>query len=238
MIVLTLFVLAFYYEDFKEDLGITGKSLETGEQAILLRVIDGDTIETSLGKVRLLGINTPEKNMPHAESAKNFLKNLENKTLNLVADFEDRDKYARLLRYVFYGDRLINQEIIEKGFANTYYVDNLEYEQEFLDAERKARNLGVGIWEKSSEECAVENCILLQELNSKKEYFILKNLCDFSCGLEGWFVKDSGRNVFYLESLDSQEVRNYNSNKEVWNEEGDKFFIFDKSGKLVLFSEY
>jgi endonuclease YncB( thermonuclease family) len=45
----------------------------------------------------MLGINTPEKNMPHAEDAKNFLKRFENKTITLIQDAEDLDKYKRKL---------------------------------------------------------------------------------------------------------------------------------------------
>jgi len=214
------------------------------EPATLLRVIDGDTIVVSgdtIGNnthIRMLGINTPEKKMPFSNDAKNFLQQFENKTIFLLRDKEDIDKYDRKLRYVFFEDRLLNKEILENGFANAYMLEDLRYAEEFKLAEKTARLNERGIWTKSSDVCA--SCIVLRELNATEELFILENDCEFDCILEGWFVKDAGRNTFYLSALKSGEEEKVFSknNQSIWNNAGDQFFMFDKSGLLVEYYEY
>jgi len=213
------------------------------EPAVLLRVVDGDTIHalTNSGEditIRLLGINTPEKKMPFCNEAANFLKQFENQTIFLLRDKEDIDKYDRKLRYIFYEDRFLNKEIIESGFANAYMLEDLKYEQDFKLAEKTARLNEIGIWTKSSDVCAY--CINLKELDPLEEFFILKNDCQFDCALDGWFVKDAGRNVFYLSAIGTGEEEKVFSknNKSIWNDAGDSFFMFDKGGLLVEYYEY
>jgi micrococcal nuclease len=242
LLILTLLsILSVYYPEFQD---FTGKAVQVEqyekEQALLTRVVDGDTIHALIdGKdqtIRLLGINTPEKNMPYADSAKNFLKKFENKSIYLLRDKENLDKYNRSLRYIFYESRFLNLEILEQGFANAYYTEELTYKNQLLRAESQARELEAGIWEKSQEPCA--KCITLVSLEPEKETFILKNSCSFNCELGGWFVKDAGRNTFYLNPIKEQQEQTITSEKDVWNNYGDNFFLFDNNGKLVLFYSY
>jgi len=227
---------------------LTGQTIKQEEYqkepATLERVIDGDTIVVSgesVGNnthIRMLGINTPEKKMPFSGEAASFLKQFENKTIFLLRDKEDIDKYDRKLRYVFYEDRLLNEEILESGFANAYMFEDLKYEQDFKLAEKNARLNERGIWTKSSDVCAP--CILLKELNATEEFFILENECSFDCTLWGWFVKDAGRNTFYLSAIGAGEQEKVFSknNKSIWNNAGDQFFMFDKAGLLVEYYDY
>lgn len=233
-IIAFLFLLSYFYPK------IIGHLIEfEREEAVLSRVIDGDTVEIlhdeKNEKVRLLGINSPEKNMPFFNNALSYLKQFENQTIMLEADKEDTDKYGRKLRYIFYKDIFINKEILKEGLANAYMHSGLRYETELLNAEEQAKKSGKGIWGKSYEVCA--RCVTLNELNYKEEYFILANSCSFTCVLKDWFVKDSGKNTFYLQPIKpNQEIR-INSTKEVWNEH-DKFFLFDSKGLLVIYYEY
>ena len=246
LIISLLGMFAVYYDDIKNATGLTGSTVENyylKEQAVLLRVVDGDTIEAQVEgydetwKIRMLGINTPEKNMPFSDESKAFIKQFEGKNIILERDKEDTDKYNRKLRYVFYDNRFLDKEILENGFANSYYTAGLRYENELLEAEKTARQNEIGIWTKSNERCS--GCILLKKLDAIEEYFILKNDCTFLCSLDGWFVKDAGRNTFYLTSLLPGEEKTYNSNnKEIWNNDGDRLFMFDKNGLLALFYEY
>ena len=176
--------------------------------------------------------------MPFSENAASFLKKFENKTILLERDFEDKDKYYRKLRYVFYENRFLNLEIVENGFANAYYYHGLIYENQFINAEKQARTLEQGIWKKSNNICA--SCIILKELNSEAEFFTIENICSFECNLAGWFVKDAGRNTFELSNLAPKTKSQHNSSKgkEVWNNEGDKFFMFDEKGYLVIYYVY
>jgi len=118
------------------------------EEYLVSKVIDGDTIELENGKaVRLLGIDTPEKNELFYEEAKNTLKQLvDGKRIVLVRDLENKDKYGRLLRYVFVGKIFVNVEIVKKGYSISKAVPTMKYFSEFNKAEKKAREEGLGIW--------------------------------------------------------------------------------------------
>jgi len=241
LVIFLLSLLAIFYPSLNPSTGNAVAMPYEKEDAVLLRVIDGDTIEAQAGaetlKIRLLGINTPEKNMPYANEAKNFLMQFENQTIQILRDWEDEDKYYRKLRYVFYDNRFLNLEILENGFANSYYESGLFYETQILRAEQQARNFEAGIWKHSNDVCS--SCVSLKQLEPEEEFFVIGNDCNFDCSLEDWFVKDAGRNTFKLVSLPANNNQTYSSgNKEVWNNNGDKFFIFDKSGILVLYYEY
>lgn len=240
LVILILSVIAVFYP---QSTGQAIKQEYARETAILERVIDGDTlvyrIDNQSYNCRLLGINTPEKNMPFSGESKTFLQGFENQTVQLLRDKEDTDKYNRKLRYIFSakGERFLNLEILENGFANSYYTEGLSYESQLLRAETQAKVAGIGIWTKSQDSCS--SCIVLRELNSTGEYFTILNQCNYSCLLDGWFVKDAGRNTFYLSNLSPQESKTYSSNgKEVWNNDGDRLFIFDEKGLLVFFYQY
>jgi len=241
LIILVLALISIYYPILKNT-GNTINSYYEKEQATLVRVVDGDTIHALVNgedvTIRLLGINTPEKKMPHTDDAANFLRQFVNQTIILERDKEDTDKYNRKLRYAYYNDENLDLEILKNGFANAYYYSGLIYEKEILEAENYARENQLGIWEKSKEECAKQNCINLKQLDEQEEFFILINKCSFSCDMSGWFVKDAGRNTFYLSSMNSNEEKTYNSKKEVWNNDHDNLFIFDEQGFLVFYYEY
>ncbi len=237
LVILLLSIFSIVYPHLT---GQVSKQIEYPlESATLLRVLDGDTIEIDSGPhVRLLGINTPEKKMPFSNESANFLKQFVGKKITLERDKEDTDKYKRKLRYIYYENRFLNLEILEQGLANSYYTVGLKYEKEVLNAEKQAKDLEIGIWTKSSEICS--DCIKLKELNAKEEYFIIFNQCNYNCVLDKWFVKDAGRNTFYLSNLSSGQEKTYESpdNKEIWNNEGDRFFLFDNKGFLATFYSY
>ena len=228
-------LLSFYYPK------LTGKAVEKTEDykpepAFAIKIIDGDTIESDIGKIRLLGINTPEKGKPYSKEALNFLKQIENKSLIVLRDKEDLDKYGRKLRYIFYGNQFINAEILQKGLATSFMLNGLQYKEKLKKAEDYARANGIELWEKSADICV--NCIKLSELNSKEEFFVLRNECDFDCELSGWVVKDDANHFFKINSLNSGESESYKSEASIWNDNEDRFFLRDSKGKLVLFYEY
>jgi len=109
-----------------------GKDVSKNEFGIVTRVVDGDTIHVNIsGKdeiVRMLGINTPEKKKPYYQEAKNFLVDMvENKSVELLIDKEDVDRYERKLRYVFYEDMFVNVEIVQAGLKNLLELMVLGY---------------------------------------------------------------------------------------------------------------
>lgn len=135
--------------------------------AKVVKVIDGDTINVELsGKaetIRLIGIDAPEQNDPRrpvqcfANEAANKAKELlSGKTILLEADATqgDRDKYQRLLRYIFLAQTNINKLLISEGYAHEYtYNLPYRYQSEFKQAENEAREAERGLW-------ADEACVL------------------------------------------------------------------------------
>jgi len=122
---------------------------------IIVKVIDGDTIELkNKMRIRLIGINTPEKDMYFYEEAKEFMKILvQNKQVKLERDVTNKDIYGRYLRYVYLPDLFVNLEMIRCGFANVYtYPPDVKYTYKFLEAERAARENEAGLWQKSPTE--------------------------------------------------------------------------------------
>jgi endonuclease YncB( thermonuclease family) len=128
------------------------------EKGTVTWIVDGDTIIVKLynksEKVRLLGIDTPEfhkkggKNDYYAYEA--FLytkKQLKGKTVCLVKDPPNsRDKYGRLLRYVYVNGKLFNAELVREGYAEIYHKGDHSKKILFSRLEDEARRAGRGIW--------------------------------------------------------------------------------------------
>lgn len=125
------------------------------------RVVDGDTIVVAIDgvdtKVRLLGINTPETVDPRKtvecfgkQASQKTKSLLEGRNVRLVADSSqgDKDKYGRLLRYVWRDDGIfVNKELIQEGYAYEYtYHTPYLYQQEFKTAQREAEQNKLGLW--------------------------------------------------------------------------------------------
>lgn len=123
------------------------------------RIIDGDTVVLSNDvHVRLIGIDSPEKNNCFASEATKLTENLIlNKTITLKTDIDDLDQYGRTLGYVYTSDgTLINQKLLELG-AGEYFYDNqnIKYQKEFITAATTAHNQSLGMW-KSCGPCDVK----------------------------------------------------------------------------------
>lgn len=123
---------------------------------ICYRVIDGDTFVTSENEhVRLIGINTPERGQPYAKEATEQLKKyILGAVIELEKDKGNKDKYERLLRYVWKdvnGDNvtdLVNELIVRDGYALAKaYPPNTKYQDRFEAAELEAKLNKRGIWQ-------------------------------------------------------------------------------------------
>ncbi len=120
------------------------------------RVVDGDTILLANGeRVRYIGINTPETKHPHkpverfGKEAYEYNKGLvENKWVRLELDIEKRDKYGRLLAYVYQEDIFVNAKLVEEGYAQIYtFPPNIKHQELFIKLQREARESDRGLWE-------------------------------------------------------------------------------------------
>ena len=123
-------------------------------QALVVRVIDGDTVEIEGGeRVRYLGIDTPETWPPsgveyYGEEATGKNRELvEGEVVGLEGDVQPRDEYGRWLRYVWLDDVMVNAELVRLGYAYAYTLPpNTRYRELFLRLEREAREQKLGLW--------------------------------------------------------------------------------------------
>lgn len=147
---------------FQGGVSVQAENRGEGAWSLVTTVVDGDTLKAEVDgqmeTIRLIGIDTPEVVDPRrpvqcfgweaSQKAKDILLN---QRVRLVADVtqSERDKYGRLLRYVFLEDGTsFNQLMIEEGYAHEYTYDSnpYQYQSDFLTAERLAREGKRGLW--------------------------------------------------------------------------------------------
>jgi micrococcal nuclease len=146
IILILLFGLAYFYPYLNGEKEIFPVKYEK-EKCFVDRIIDGDTLVCNNETIRLLGIDTPEKGEKYFQEAKDYLSFVDKKEIEILRDWDDLGKYKRKLRYVFYGDRLINVEIVEQGLAIAFMTENLIYEDKIFSAEEIAKKNCLGLWE-------------------------------------------------------------------------------------------
>lgn len=126
-------------------------------QALVARVIDGDSIRLADGReVRYLGVDAPEtygvmgQPDPWAEAAKVAnIRLVEGKRVRLEAEAgeADTDVYGRLLRHVFVGRTWVNGRLVEEGLAHVSRSGpTTQRQQKLLHLQEKARARGKGVW--------------------------------------------------------------------------------------------
>lgn len=129
---------------------IPGQPPEGGEVARVTQIIDGDTIEVEMNgvgyRVRYVGVNTPERDEACYQDAKNANAALvQGKTVTMVRDESNTDRYGRLLRYIYVGDRFVNAELVVQGYAEVVvYEPDRRYADTFRQYEQEAANAGRG----------------------------------------------------------------------------------------------
>lgn len=119
---------------------------------------DGDTIDVRLGgrreRVRYIGLNAPEVGHrgvggePGGRAAAWMnARLLGDGRVRLELDAETRDAYGRLLAYVWVGNRMVNAELLHRGYARALRIPpNVRYAALFASLERQARQAGRGLW--------------------------------------------------------------------------------------------
>ncbi len=148
-------------------LAFLSSSLHAQELSIVIKIVDGDTLWVHYGgqreKVGLIGIDTPEskvntKAKRDAEKTGHDIKIITSMgkratkyvsslvkpghKVTIEFDVEQRDRYDRLLGYVYLSNgKMLNEEIVKAGYANVKYQDR------FLKAYQEARERKRGLWE-------------------------------------------------------------------------------------------
>jgi micrococcal nuclease len=272
LVVIMLFVFGFSsgltgvfdFMSDRTDVSIDGVSFNflDSEKAVVTEVTDGDTVVLESGdKVRLLGINSPEKGQPcSAEATAKLTELVLDKEVTLIAGSEDVDIYGRLLRYIVVDeDVFVNAEMVKFGFAHVYAYGEVGKYISVLDAaQADAMEEYSCMWSLSE----YTGCIAVAQFeydasgddndNLNEEYVILENSCS-EIDMNGWTLKDESASNMYTFSdfiLDENvaiysgvgedtETDIYWGRKQaVWNNDGDRLFLRDTEGNLVLSESY
>lgn len=151
-------IITYFYREPVQQLVTSAPQVAASDYTVT-EVSDGDTIKVKMGDkietIRFIGMDTPETKDPRkavqcfGQQASDYTKNLLlGKQVRLESDpnDSDRDKYKRLLRYVYLGDTLVNQELIKQGYAFTYVVFPFTKMEEFKASEQEARSNSRGLW--------------------------------------------------------------------------------------------
>jgi len=130
--------------------------------ATVKSVVDGDTIEIAIGgkteRVRLIGVDTPETKHPtkgvecFGPEASAYTEQLLPKgtALRVERDVEARDKYGRLLLYVYIADSnvFVNLDLVINGYARPMVFEpNTAHKADFAQAATQAELRNVGLWQ-------------------------------------------------------------------------------------------
>ena len=230
-------------------------------EALVARVIDGDTIELSTGEhVRLLGIDTPERGQYVFRESTEWLREaIENKYVTLERDVTEMDKYDRLLRHVYYGSRHINLELVRLGYARSLTIlPDEKFSGEILAAEAEARDKGLGLWKYAGIKDVFCIGIYSFHYNAKgddnenlnDEYVTFRNSCTYPVELTGWSIKDNSTNTyqfvnFVLQNksfvtlhtgpgLDNETDVYWGKGRAAWNNNRDALKMWDAESGLIL----
>lgn len=160
----------------------------------VLRVVDGDTIEIELygksEKVRLVGVDTPETVHPHKKmqyygvEASNYAKKmLTGREVELEFESNPRDKYDRLLAYVWIDGVNFDLELIRLGYARAYLRYPFRYSKQFEKVGNEAEKNKVGLWAdkelaKIYQEAEKEEKEARDEEIKKEDLIVMEDLMD------------------------------------------------------------
>ena len=136
-------------------------SVPRASEALVVRVVDGDTIKVELGggrreTVRYIGVDTPESVKPgtpvqcfaHAASTANE-RLVAGERVRLTIDVEPRDRYGRLLAYVRRARDgvFVNEALVRGGYARTLTIPpNDRFADRFATLQKAAQKAGRGLW--------------------------------------------------------------------------------------------
>lgn len=245
-------------------LGMQMTGMFVAEGIVLVeRVIDGDTIVIEGGeRVRLLGIDTPEKGQKYSLEATRFLENkVLNKYVKLESDVEDKDKYDRLLRWIFVGDDFVNLDLVKEGHAKTLFYADVKYRTILSEAEIGAMARGLGVWNPGNNPdmfCLGINWFQSNapgddRTNLNEEYVRFRNGCTETIDINGWKLQDgSGKEYVFSSVIGPKSMLTLHTGKgennstdaywglgnAIWNNNGDNLTVWNTKGEQILSYQY
>jgi len=161
-VIVALAGILFAYGQQHGWFGGAAQTLERSQPGLysVSHFVDGDTIAVTMSgkeeKVRFIGVDTPETHKPntpvqcYGPAAAAFTKNtIGQHPVRLVSDSlsTDRDRYGRLLRYVYLPDGTnLDQKLIAEGYGFYYPYFPFTKSSEFAAAEQSAMAAHKGLW--------------------------------------------------------------------------------------------
>jgi len=242
-----------------------GRSDVESTAVILSEVTDGDTVRLIISgsheAVRLIGVNTPEHDECHGTAAKEALELLL-ATGNLRVErgeTDERDRFGRLLAYLYAGNTLVNLTMIEggHGLATTSGHD---LQDGFLAADERAWALQLGMWDPGA--CGARSSLSIEidtveadppgddTQRPNDEFVVLRNLESEVVDTSGWRIRDESssqrdaipdgtviapRGVLTLHSGCGSDTSNhlYWCEGPVWSNGGDAVILQTPTGTVV-----
>lgn len=239
----------------------------------MLSITDGDTLRLLIDgvnePVRLIGINAPEGGeCLAAEAARRLGELVASGSITIRADQTDRDRFDRLLRYVYAEDTFVNEALVAEGLALAVRYEPDVAESDRLEAAQAvAESIGVGMWDPTACGAASNGTIEVGEIhydaagndndNLNDEWVELINSGNAPVDLTGWSVKDESASHRYrfphgFSLAEGQTVRLHtgcgqdaatslywcNQGSAVWNNSGDTVFVIDPNGNVVASESY
>lgn len=205
-------------------------SQKAGRTVQVARIIDGDTIELASGEtVRYIGIDTPETVHPtrapecfgrKAREANRKL--VSGKRVRIVRDVSDRDKYNRLLRYVYVpasstgkNGTFVNQWLVRNGYAYaSSYPPDVSRQEVLRSAQQKARNDERGLWREC--ETASEKPAPDMTEGRKKE-----------CAVKGNISYDDNEKIYHVPGCD------YYEQTVIDEDDGEQWFCSEQEARAA-----
>ena len=165
----------------------------------VVSVIDGDTIKVQYGdeikSVRLIGINAPEisgeKQCYGTEATEYLRSKIEGKEVVLTTDGtqDNLDKYSRLLRYVFLGDKDLGVDLISNGYAKEYtYNEYYSFRDLYISAQDSAKNSKLGLWG--------DKCTASKDAGQKNDNNTASNSAN--CNIKGNISYYDGTKIYHV----------------------------------------
>jgi len=212
------------------------------QEIILERAIDGDTFVSAEGVTfRLININAPERGERGYDESKEFLAQFENETLQ--AETLSLDLYGRTLTRIF-SDEYLNLLAVKNGYAKKFLVEKSEL-SEFSEAEKQAIENEKGNWKHSE----FYGCFS-STINAEEEFLTLTSSCG-EINLAGWTITDESRKKYKFPDISIKEATIYstygndsvdelfwNSGQNVWNNDRDTLYLFDKNNSIAHTNSY
>ena len=238
------------------------KPIEDGQNynMTVVEIIDGDTFDLGNGeRVRIIGINTPEKGRPFSDEATEVLSEMiMGREVTLVNDSknDDSDSSGRLLRHVYVDDISVNYEMIRTGMAFWYpYSSGTDMDESYQEAQESAAENHVGLWTESQYNITIDYIEYDPEgSEADGEYLIITNHDNYNISMEGWYLQDEAARTAYKFNYTLEvdtSIRIYSGSGEdnettlfwgwyqgIWNNDGDMAILQDENGLMVDYYRY